>query len=400
MSNCQLSKVSSAFFRHLQNLLILDLSRNKLRFITNDTFSGLNSLRLLKLSENKLTVIQKGTLHILSNLESLDLSSNVITGIEVNAFSHLRHLKFLDVSNNNIAKYDIQFYVGLDMLETMITDSLVLCCVKPESVTVKNCYSQNDILSSCNDLLENTFFRACVWFILVFSLGGNIASVVYKYSKQRTFWRDSFNVLLTNLSISNFLMSLYLLIIAHNDLAYIGVYVWNDHVWRSSNMCRFAGVLSVVAFESSVILLTCFAVERLFCVQFRHNLSKKVSVNICICAWFMSFMVAIYPLVSETEAGLRSYYSLSKACFTFHITKEAVAKWPIFALCLVMFNWLGLIFILSSNAYLHIVTRGIKTVLENPDRRREVYRATRVLILSATYLAALVPVCIFGRLNQ
>ncbi|XP_026755730.2 protein artichoke-like [Galleria mellonella] len=84
-----------------QNLREIDLSSNKLQYITTGLFNNFSNLRKLILSRNEIINIFEESFNGLSKLESLDLSENNLT-ILANVFTPLKNLQHLNLSRNNI----------------------------------------------------------------------------------------------------------------------------------------------------------------------------------------------------------------------------------------------------------------------------------------------------------
>lgn len=84
-----------------QNLREIDLSSNKLKYITKGVFNNFLNLRKLILSKNNIVNIFEESFNGLSRLETLDLSENNLT-ILTNVFTPLKNLQHLNLSRNNL----------------------------------------------------------------------------------------------------------------------------------------------------------------------------------------------------------------------------------------------------------------------------------------------------------
>ncbi|XP_022130624.2 toll-like receptor 3 [Pieris rapae] len=83
------------------NLRELNLSLNRLQFISKDLFSNYTNLRVLILNKNSINKISAESFVGLTKLEKLDLSENNLTKLE-NIFTPLKSLQHLNLSRNNI----------------------------------------------------------------------------------------------------------------------------------------------------------------------------------------------------------------------------------------------------------------------------------------------------------
>lgn len=78
----------------------LDLSKNTLNTLENDSFLPLATLVELRLSHNKLNTIQSGAFSGLSSLRVLHLDHNLVSEINPLWFEPLENLRFLYLSSN------------------------------------------------------------------------------------------------------------------------------------------------------------------------------------------------------------------------------------------------------------------------------------------------------------
>ncbi len=68
-------------------LLVLDLSENKLRILTSEVFRGLTKVEALHLSNNRIFEVPSNVFFHLNNLQFLNLSGNGIQYIGYEAFA-------------------------------------------------------------------------------------------------------------------------------------------------------------------------------------------------------------------------------------------------------------------------------------------------------------------------
>lgn len=208
-------------FRELLNLRELDLSHNYITTIPLGTFEGLLSLRRLDLSNNLLDTVQRVTFVELIAVEHVILSDNLIGEVSQDVFTDLTTLKVLN------------------------TDEYRFCCIAPQ---VDVCTPEPDEFSSCEDLMANYPLQISIWVLGVFAFIGNMFVVVWRINSDRGRVSSFFII---NLGISDFLMGLYMLIIASVDVYYRGVYILYADAWRSSWLCQMAGILATLSSEVS-----------------------------------------------------------------------------------------------------------------------------------------------------
>ncbi|XP_067839719.1 leucine-rich repeat and immunoglobulin-like domain-containing nogo receptor-interacting protein 2 isoform X2 [Heptranchias perlo] len=99
---------------------ILDLSKNKLKYINPDEFVSFTLLEAIDLTENIITTVEPGSFSNLFNLRSLRLRSNRLKLIPLGVFSGLSNLTRLDISENKLVillDYTFQDLHNLKSLE-------------------------------------------------------------------------------------------------------------------------------------------------------------------------------------------------------------------------------------------------------------------------------------------
>lgn len=86
----------------LRFLKSLDLGKNKIQSISNDSFEGLEQLMGLRLVDNLITNISRDTFITLSSIHVLNLASNKIKHIDQSAFSSNPTIRAIRLDNNQL----------------------------------------------------------------------------------------------------------------------------------------------------------------------------------------------------------------------------------------------------------------------------------------------------------
>ncbi|XP_076345113.1 leucine-rich repeat, immunoglobulin-like domain and transmembrane domain-containing protein 2 [Tachypleus tridentatus] len=102
LSKCQLRDIHSQAFKHLFNLVELDLSHNFLDTVPSDAMSESRLLRKVDLNSNLISKIEEDTFLNLTHLTFLNLSKCQIKVIEPRAFQWLVKLENLYLQYNNL----------------------------------------------------------------------------------------------------------------------------------------------------------------------------------------------------------------------------------------------------------------------------------------------------------
>lgn len=123
LSRNSIESINYDLFVHMPNLETLRLSSNELACPSGEeTFRHLSNLKYLDLSHNSIVSIQNNAFRLLANLEILRLEHNQVANIDVQAFNGLRALRFLFLNHNEIDHYDPYVFLSMPMLERVVLD--------------------------------------------------------------------------------------------------------------------------------------------------------------------------------------------------------------------------------------------------------------------------------------
>ncbi|CAJ1077192.1 toll-like receptor 5 isoform X1 [Xyrichtys novacula] len=119
LSKNRIFSLQEAVFSPFKDVIIIDMSLNRINNIGRNAFSGLQGhLRMLNLSFNLLGEIYSHTFFRLTNLRVLDLSYNHIGKLGYQAFSGLPYLRGLYLTGNSLK--DLGFAASLPNLERLL----------------------------------------------------------------------------------------------------------------------------------------------------------------------------------------------------------------------------------------------------------------------------------------
>ena len=116
-------------------IMLLDLSFNKIRLINKHHFTCLPHLTQINLAHNEITNIIELIFSTLSKLKTLNLNSNEITYLTGCAFCSLEKLTLLNITNNNIVFVDRHIFGDTD-IHFIITDDFHVCCMHSKSKSI------------------------------------------------------------------------------------------------------------------------------------------------------------------------------------------------------------------------------------------------------------------------
>ena len=174
----------------------------------------------------------------------------------------------------------------------------------PERFCWKDCHAPADELSSCDALLKADTFRLFLALYASLALVGNLASILYRAFLRETKKQLGFDVFVTHLCVSDFLMGVYLAITGVADRWYYGSYQWNDKEWTHSVTCQLAGFLSFLSSEVSAFLVCLITLERFLSIHFplkdvRFSV-RSAQVTSVLC-WMVGLGLAAVPLLPVAD---------------------------------------------------------------------------------------------------
>uniref|UniRef100_F7BKP7 G-protein coupled receptors family 1 profile domain-containing protein n=1 Tax=Ciona intestinalis TaxID=7719 RepID=F7BKP7_CIOIN len=163
---------------------------------------------------------------------------------------------------------------------------------------------KNSIISSRNEMISNGFLRAWLWIMAIIALSGNayvICKTCLKYEKLKTcsaIAKGNY-FLIFNLALSDFLMGVYLAVVAGYSVSFSGKYCFEDEGWRTGTTCAYLGALSVTSSEASLFILSVLTAMRLYTILFpwrSRNISLVQVLIAVIIAWAVAVTLAVLPL--------------------------------------------------------------------------------------------------------
>ncbi len=155
-----------------------------------------------------------------------------------------------------------------------------------------------------------------MWILGLSACLGNMLVIVLRLrEKNKHSSKAVHSFLVFNLAVSDFMMGSYMLILSSVDVYYGDRYFEYSDAWRASNVCRFAGFLSLLASEGSVFFITVITIDRFLCIVFPFSQVhlRYTSARVVIgTLWVISFTISLIPtLYADPDSDL---YDLSDVC--------------------------------------------------------------------------------------
>ena len=427
ISNCRIEDIDANFFQSLTNLRSLDISYNRLSMLHSlmfrnllrlknlridgnfdilsieaETFVGLSALDDLELSFLHLGRISKNAFSS-AKFVTLDLTSNTIDAIDDQAFEQLE-IQNLFLNGSIVKSFSKDMFKGLNSIEQLVTDEYVFCCIKPSSLSAEKCYPQKDEFSSCSDLMRNEALRVLIWLIGLFALTGNVLSLIYRFIYERAKMKLGFGIFVTNLAISDFMMGMYLIIIAGADAVLRGEYIFNDKAWRTSIWCTFAGILAFVSSEASTFLAALITVDRFIVMKYpfgQVRLTPVKATSLSGAAWALSFLFAIIP-VFATPYFKGVFYSKTGVCLALPLTRDRPPGWLYSIFIFIALNSITFVLIAFGQWLIYKEVQASKKSLagKQAKRKQDSTISRNLLLVVATDFLCWFPIGIFGKFVQ
>ncbi|KAJ8034735.1 hypothetical protein HOLleu_21699 [Holothuria leucospilota] len=173
-------------------------------------------------------------------------------------------------------------------------------------------------------MLPSGTLRVILWLVGSVSLLANFAVIVSRIKSKNYFLskillittsNNSQNTFLLNLSISDFLMGVYLFAIGSADVIFGKGYIVSALRWRTGITCKIIGFVGVVSNVASLLILSLISIERFVAIVLpfcRHRFGSKFSKVSCAIVWVLSVVMALTPIIlSDFVEGV---FGLSDIC--------------------------------------------------------------------------------------
>ena len=214
------------------------------------------------------------------------------------------------------------------------------------------CSPLEDPFNPCEDLLgRNHALQLFIWVVIIIALVGNFLVVLvflgYVVIIKRT--RVKFFVVhffYFNLAIADFLMGIYLLTIAIQDISTLGNFSMFDVSWRTEGGCDFAGFCAITSTMVSVYVLLVITIERLYTFSRalkKSHTSKTTATILMAVGWGFGVLVGILPVVTKDVND----YTRTAICLPFDVSSKLALSYILF---LLLFT--GVVFMIMAICYI------------------------------------------------
>ena len=335
-------------FNDLSNLERLYLSSNGLRHLEADVFKGLTRLTVLRLHDNYLTELHPSLFADLTrvyfislndnmirklpsqlfksgvSLQILKLANNHLTTLESDLFQTCKVLENLDLRGNDLKWIDKNAFRGIHNTTKALVDDYGTCCF----VTSAECYAVNPkpVYLTCERLLSSEVLKISMWVLGFGALFGNILIIMHWFSRwRRNIIKYNHFLLMTNLSLSDLLMGIYLLILTSVDAYFTDYFPSFAEKWRQSGLCKVAGTLSVLSSQGSVFFITLISFDRYVSMKYPYSqfrLQQRSLKLVIIMLWVSAFLIAVVPTCLPNISP--DVYDVSEVCIGLPMSRKLI----------------------------------------------------------------------------
>ena len=315
LQNNHILSIYRKHFEPLHQLVYLDLSYNNL-IIFSLSSTVLSTLKYISLADNKLRLLSLSMLYNMSLLRYADFSRNRINIVNEimldnsSTNSESPVIETIDLRGNALYSLNAESFKGFRKSTRILVDNEATCCF----ITLVNCSATipRSQFLTCGRLLPNTVQRVSMWALGLFAILSNLGVLFYRYYfKQKE--NKVQTLLISNLSISDTIMGIYMIIIVSADSYYKRMFP--SELWRLSFPCKFAGTLSVLSSEASVFFVTLISVDRLMGIKFAfstYRIGTTRSRILSLILWIIAVSVSIVStIISSINPDL---YDVSEVC--------------------------------------------------------------------------------------
>ncbi len=165
--------------------------------------------------------------------------------------------------------------------------------------------------------MQNRILQMSMWIIGFSSIISNVIVLNIKLAaKSESDIQEVAVVLISNLSISDLFMGVYMLLIACVDFFYGDDYFIYSDQWKESVLCKIANFFVVLSVETSFAIISLMAVDRYLCLVYPFNRSKhlrrKTAVLTVGAIWLVTVPLSL--LMSMFSGEKYDVYILSDVC--------------------------------------------------------------------------------------
>ena len=293
-------------FSHMQYIVELDIYGNKIWAISEFTFNGLTLVKQLDLSRLHIQKLQNRAFLQQTQLTFLNLSYNKLKLLDKEVFTGLLNLEMLDLRHNHIRHIDSSAFSRI--VHTLVHfDQPFYCCYNIVNPMCSPGRENNEI---CLNIVSHSWIDIGAIIFSIFLIILSIFVIIINRGQKQA---ASYTILLTQLTIADGLLPLYMLIICTMSHLYEGDHMFLNSSWRNNPLCHILRSISIASTVQSRLASLLIAITQFIATRYvfkTHQLLTIRNTWIAVCgSWILSFAVALLLSLSTHE--------FDKTCFPF-----------------------------------------------------------------------------------
>ncbi|KAH9491357.1 hypothetical protein Btru_031313 [Bulinus truncatus] len=315
------------------------------------------------------------------------------------------HLDSLDLRGVSFKYLEGDFFKGLTIRHSLRSSDYKICCpqVLNVNITRDKCEAPDDVISSCSHLIGDTFKRIVIWIVGMVTLIGNSIVLIFRLGWNRSYLGKSYGLFIIGLAASDFLMGIYLLIIATTDIYYRDNFVLEDIHWRYSHVCNLTGFLATLSSETSTFFICLATLDRFLIVKSplgQLRITRTLKWSFFILSWLIGFAFALTPvIVTDWEI-----YCSNGLCLPLPLSSKRYMGWQYSVAIFVILNFLLFILIVIGQVAIFISLRHQNSFLKSGTnceamKSRELTVAKKLALVALSDFLCWFPVGILGMLS-
>lgn len=290
IKNCTFHGETSLFKKKL-HLQYLDISVNpikSLKFLRN---IYTENLKHFDVSSTEIDAVYQSEFKMLPNLEKLFIMNCQLKNIDKNSFENMKKLKSLIMMETRVQnEIEIINVKNLKKISKVKSDYFKICCFFWLYTKIEGEFECSPVSSgfeSCSNLINTELKGILFWIFGIIGCLTNSVLMIFLI-----FQFKSKNVFQIQISLSDFFISLYLLIIAVVNTFYNKNYMEKDIYWRRSILCQTVGTITTFAMVSLVFGTFLTTIERFYKIVYPFQQNRFIKhKNLSI---YISFSISLF----------------------------------------------------------------------------------------------------------
>lgn len=263
----------------------------------------------------------------------------------------------------------------------------------PAKVRICEPSMYSEALSSCYRLLAHITLQTFIWIIGGLALIGNCMVLIQhfcEHTKKRNYVPT---FLVSNLAVSDLIMSIYLLTIAIADLMFSkGDYGIKSETWLTHPVCLISSFLVILSSLTTVLVMIIISFDRYMCIVYPFSTKRmtlKIARIVLAMLWICSIVFSAIPVIfSIGKPGYMRIYKYSSMCMPNNYQNYYQRIWMLSYLSITAIAWIIMIIL-----YLRIfiaVQESSKTIRKSSTTDNKAL-AIRLALILVSDLATWLP---------